>query len=115
MERLRLFSRIRVIECLLVRPARPSRSDRDVGGAVKRDLLVTVQQSRLENRRVVLASFRLLLAVCFLCSQALFQVASAQGPPDDNKPKDEAKKEEAKKEDTKDEDGKVQVDDVRKD
>ena len=112
---MRLFSRIRVIECLLVRPARPSRSDRDVGGAVKRDLLVTVRQSRFENRRVVLASFRLLLAICFLCAQALFQVASAQSPPDDNKPKDEAKKEEPKKEDAKDEDVKIKVDDVRKD
>src|SRR5215469_9305315 len=114
MERLRLFSKIRVIECLLVRPARPSRSDRDVGGAVKRDLPVTVRQSRFENRRVVLRSFRLLLAICFLCAQALFQVTSAQSPPDDNKPKDESKKEESKK-DAKDEDGKVQVDDVRKD
>jgi len=111
---LRLFSKIRVIECLLVRPARPSRSDRDVGGAVKRDLPVTVRQSRFENRRVVLASFRLLLAICFLCAQALFQVTSAQSPPDDNKPKDESKKEESKK-DAKDEDAKVQVDDVRKD
>src|SRR5215471_4438907 len=115
MKGLRLFSIIRVIECLLVRPARPSRSDRDVGGAVKRDLPVTVPQSRFEKRRVVLASFRLLLAISFLCAQALFQVAAAQSPPDDNKPKDDSKKEEPKKEAAKDEDGKMQVDDVRKD
>jgi len=81
---------------------------------VKRDLPVTVRQSRFENRRVVLRSFRLLLAICFLCAQALFQVTSAQSPPDDNKPKDESKKEESKK-DAKDEDAKAQVDDVRKD
>src|SRR5262252_1187275 len=114
MERLRLFSRIRVIECLLVRPARPSRSDRDVGGAVKRDLPVTVRQSRFENRRVVLRSFRLLLAICFLCAQALFQVTSAQSPPD-SKPKDDPKKEDLKKDDAKDGDAKTKVDDVRKD
>src|SRR5579859_6529966 len=92
MECLRLFSKTRVIEWPIVRPARPSRSDRDVGGAVKRDLLVTVPQSHSEKRRVVLASFRLLLVVCFLCAQTLFQVAAAQAPPDDNKPKDDPKK-----------------------
>lgn len=110
-----MFSKIRVIEWPLVRPARPSRSDRDVGGAVKRDLLVTVPQSRSEKRRVVLRSFRLLLVACFLCVQALFQVAAAQAPPDDNKPKEDSKREEPKKEDAKDENAKVQVDDVRKD
>jgi len=110
-----LFSKTRVIEWPIVRPARPSRSDRDVGGAVKRDLLVTVPQSHSEKRRVVLASFRLLLVVCFLCAQTLFQVAAAQAPPDDNKPKDDPKKEEPKKEESKNEDAKVQVDDVRKD
>ncbi len=104
-----------MVESHLNRTARPSRSVRDVGGAVKRDLLVTVPQSRCEKRRVVLASFRLLLAICFLCAQALFQVAAAQSPPDDNKPKDEVKKEEPKKEDAKDEDSKTRVDDVRKD
>ena len=77
---------------------------------MKRDLLVTVPQSRSEKRRVVLASFRLLLVVCFLCAQALFQVAAAQAPPDENKPKDDSKKEEAKNED-----GKEKADDVRKD
>jgi len=82
---------------------------------VKRDLPVTVSQSRSEKRRVVLASFRLLLVLCFLCGQALFQVAAAQAPPDDNKPKDEPKKEEPKKEDAKDVDVKAQVDDLRKD
>jgi len=82
---------------------------------VKRDLPVTVPQSRSENRRVVLASFRLLLVICFLCAQALFQVAAAQSPPDDNKPKEDSKKEEPKKEDLKDEETKAKVDDVRKD
>ena len=82
---------------------------------MKRDLLETVPQSRPEKRRVVLASFRLLLVVGFLCAQSLFQVAAAQAPPDDNKPKDDPKKEEPKKEDAKDENAKVQVDDVRKD
>src|SRR5690349_18208429 len=115
MERLRSSSKIRVIECRVVRPARPSRSDRGVGGAVKRAPLVTAPQSRTETRSVVLASFRLLLVVCFLCAQALIQVAAAQAPPEDNKPKDDPKKEEPKKDETKNEDGKVQVDDVRKD
>src|SRR5215467_11361229 len=116
MEGLLLFSEWRVVKSNLNRPARPSRSVRDVGGAVKRDLLVTVPQSRSENRRVVLASFRLLLVICFLCAQALFQVASAQAPTDENKPKEDPKKEEPKKEDAKDEDAKIKkVDDVRKD
>lgn len=110
-----MFSEVRVVESNWNRTARPSRSDRDVGGAVKRDLLVTVPQSRSENRRVVPASFRLLLVFCFLCAQALFQVAAAQAPPDDNKPKDDPRKEEPKKEDAKEENAKVQVDDVRKD
>jgi Ca-activated chloride channel homolog len=81
---------------------------------VKRDLPVTVPQSRSEKRRVALASFRILLLVCFLCVQALFQ-AAAQSPPDDSKPKDDSKKEEAKKEEVKDEDTKSKLDDVRKD
>jgi len=72
---------------------------------VKRDLPVAVQQSHSAKRRVVLASFRLLPAICFLCAQALFQVAAAQAPPDDNKPKDDSKKEDAKE----------RIDDVRKD
>jgi Ca-activated chloride channel family protein len=82
---------------------------------VKRDLLVTVPQSRCEKRRVVLASFRLLLVICLLCAQALFQVAAAQSLPEDNKPKNDPKKEEPRKEDAKDENPKVQADDVRKD
>src|SRR5262245_12097076 len=114
MQGLFLFSESRVVEFIWNRTARPSRSVRDVGGAVKRDLLVTVPQSHSEKRRVVLASFRLLFVVCFLCAQALFQVASAQSPPDDNKPKDDVKKEEPKKEDAKDEDVKTKVNDVRK-
>ena len=91
---------------------------------MKRDLLVTVPQSRSEMRRVVFVSLRILLVVCFLCAQALLQ-AAAQAPPDDNKPKDDAKKEEPKKEDpteaesaTKTDDAKAKiklVDDVRKD
>ncbi len=72
---------------------------------MKRDLPVAVPQSHSENRRVVLASFRFLLVICFLCAQALFQVAAAQAPPDDNKPKDDSKKEDAKE----------RIDDVRKD
>ncbi|HKW34346.1 MAG TPA: VWA domain-containing protein [Candidatus Acidoferrum sp.] len=82
---------------------------------MKRDLLVTVPQSRSKKRRVVLASFQFLLVFCFLCGQALLQVAAAQSPPDDNKPKDDPKKEEPKKEDARDEDAKTHVDDVRKD
>ncbi len=91
---------------------------------MKRDLPVTVPQSRFEMRRVVFVSLRILLVVCFLCAQALLQ-AAAQAPPDDNKPKDDARKEEPKKEDLKDEDsaakqddGKAKVklvDDVRRD
>jgi len=81
---------------------------------VKRDLPVTGPQSRSEMSRVVFVAFRILLLVCFLCSQALFQ-AAAQAPPDDNKPKDDSKKEEPKKEDAKDEDAKAKVDDVHKD
>src|SRR5215472_14525402 len=113
--RIALVFRIASGRIQLNRTARPSRSDRDVGGAVKRDLPVTVPQSRSDKRRVVLASFRLLLVICFLCAQALFQVAAAQAPPDDNKPKDDVKKEEPKKEDAKDADAKGQVDDVRRD
>src|SRR5215472_15901039 len=108
--RIALVFRIASGRIQLNRTARPSRSDRDVGGAVKRDLPVTVPQSRSENRRVVLASFRLLLVICLLCAQALFQVAAAQSPPHDNKPK-----EDSKKEDLKDEETKAKVDDVRKD
>jgi len=86
---------------------------------VKRDLPVTVPQSRSEKRRVVFAAFRILLLLCFLCSQA-FSQAVAQVPPDDNKPKDDPKKEEAKKEDSKkedanNEDAKGKIDDVHKD
>ena len=72
---------------------------------MKRDLPVAVPQSHSEKSRVVLASFRLLLVICFLCARALFQVAAAQAPPDDNKPKDDSKKEDAKE----------RIDDVRKD
>ena len=91
---------------------------------MKRDLPVTVPQSRREMRRVVFVAFRLLLAVGFLCAQALLQ-AAAQAPPDENKPKDDPKKEEPKKEEVRDEDAKATVDgakpkikvgeDVRKD
>ena len=79
---------------------------------MKRDLPVTVLQSRSEMRRVVFVAFRLLLVVCFLCAQALLQ-AAAQAPPDDNKPKDDPKKEEPKKEDAREEDAKATVDDTK--
>jgi len=79
---------------------------------VRRDLPVTVPQSRTEMRRVVFVAFRLLLVVCFLCAQALLQ-AAAQAPPDDNKPKDDPKKEEPKKEEVREEDSKATVDDTK--
>jgi Ca-activated chloride channel family protein len=92
---------------------------------VKRELPVTVPQSRSEMGRVVFVALRILLVVCFLCAQALLQVAVAQAPPDDNKPKDDPKKEEPKKEDAKHADATPKtddpspqvklVDDVRKD
>lgn len=79
---------------------------------MKRDLPVTVRQSRSEMRRVVFVAFRILLVVCFLCAQALVQ-AAAQAPPDDNKPKDDPKKEEPKKEEVRDDEAKPTVDDAR--
>ena len=79
---------------------------------MRRDLPVTVPQSRTEMRRVVFVAFRLLLVVCFLCAQALLQ-AAAQAPPDDNKPKDDPKKEEPKKEEVREEDSKATVDDTK--
>jgi Ca-activated chloride channel homolog len=79
---------------------------------VKRDLPVTVPQSRPEMRRVVFVAFRLLLVVCFLCAQTLLQ-AVAQAPPDDSKPRDDPKKEEPKKEDVRGEDPKPTVDETK--
>jgi Ca-activated chloride channel family protein len=79
---------------------------------VKRDLPVTVPQSRSETRRAVFVALRLLLVVCFLCAQGLLQ-AAAQAPPDDNKPKEDPKKEEPKKEDVRDEDAQAAVDDAK--
>lgn len=89
------------------RTARPSRLDRDVGGAVKRELPVTGLRSRSEMFRVLFLSFRILLVVCFLCAPAPFH-SVAQTPPDENKPKDEPKKEEVRKDEPR-------ADDVRKD
>lgn len=79
---------------------------------MKRDLPVTVPQSRSETRRAVFVALRLLLVVCFLCAQGLLQ-AAAQAPPDDNKPKEDPKKEEPKKEDVRDEDAQATVDDAK--
>ncbi|HEX8837459.1 MAG TPA: VWA domain-containing protein [Candidatus Acidoferrum sp.] len=79
---------------------------------MKRDLPVTVPQSRSETPRVVFVALRLLLVVCFLCAQGLLQ-AAAQAPPDDNKPKEDPKKEEPKKEDVRDEDAQAAVDDAK--
>jgi len=70
---------------------------------VKRDVLVTVSQSRSELSRVLFVSFRILLLVCLLCAQA-FVRSHAQTPADENKSKDDTKKEEAKKEEAKKED-----------
>ncbi len=79
---------------------------------MKRDLPVTVRQSRSEMCRVVFVAFRLLLVVCFFCAQALLQ-AAAQAPPDDNKSKDDPKKEEPKKEEAREEDTRATVDDTK--
>src|SRR5215470_19285734 len=81
------------------RAAAPVRS-RSVGGAVKRDVLVTVSQSRSELFRVLFVSFRILLLVCLLCGQ-MFVRLYAQTPADENKSKDDTKKEEAKREEPK--------------
>jgi len=72
---------------------------------VKRDVLVTVLQSRPELSRVLSVSFRILLLVCFLGAQAFVRLA-AQSPADENRSKDDTKKEEAKKEEAKKEDPK---------
>src|SRR5215467_3967462 len=87
------------IACSPNRAAAPVRS-RSVGGAVKRDVLVTVPQSRSELSRVLFVSFRILLLVCLLCAQAFVRL-HAQTPADENKSKDDTKKEEAKKEEAK--------------
>ena len=79
---------------------------------MKRDLPLTVPQSRSETRRVVFVALRLLLVVCFLCAQSLLQ-AAAQAPPDDNKPKEDPKKEEPKKEDVREEEAQAAVDDAK--
>src|SRR5713101_1376797 len=81
---------------------------RGVGGAVKRELPVTVLRSRSVMFRVFFVSFRVLLFVCFLCVLAVFRSA-AQAPPDENRPKDVLRKEEAKDAIS------ISVDDVRKD
>lgn len=82
--------------------SRPNRAavpdDRNVGGAVKRDLPLTVLWSRFEKFRVLFFFFRFLLIVCLFAAQALF-LAAAQSTSDANKPKDDARKEEARKDD----------------
>ncbi|PYU00759.1 MAG: VWA domain-containing protein [Acidobacteria bacterium] len=65
-------------------------------------------------RRVAFAGFRILLvllAIWFLCAQALLQ-AAAQALPDGNKPQDDPKKDELKKEAAKDIDAKGKLDDT---
>jgi Ca-activated chloride channel family protein len=81
--------------------------DRGVGGAVKRDVPLTVLWSRSEKTRVLFLSCRFLLIVCLFAAQAIF-LAAAQSTSDENKPKDDAKKDDAKKEE-------ARKDDVRKD
>ncbi len=108
------------IRCSPNRAAAPVRSG-SVGGAVKRDVLVTVLQSRSELSRVLSVSFRILFLVCFLGAQAFVRLA-AQAPADENKSKDDTRKEEARKEDPRKEDTKREggaaddskYDDVRK-
>jgi len=81
---------------------------------VKRESVVTGAKSRAEMRRVAFAGVRILLvllAICFLCAQALLQ-AAAQAPPDGNKPQDDPKKDELKKEAAKDIDAKGKLDDT---
>src|SRR5690242_9860620 len=111
------FSRGGVLESPVDRTMRPSRSDRDVGGAVQADGMVTVLRSRAETYRGLLLSFRILLVVCLFFAQAFLR-AAAQAPPDDSKSKDDVKKEETKKDEAKKEDTKkeeIEVSDVRKD
>jgi len=81
---------------------------------VKRESVVTGAKSRAEMRRVAFAGFRILLvllAIWFLCAQALLQ-AAAQALPDGNKPQDDPKKDELKKEAAKDIDAKGKLDDT---
>ena len=107
----------RVLESPADRTTRPSRLDRDVGGAVQADGPVTVSRSRSETYRGLFPSFRILLVVCLFFAQGLAR-AAAQTPSDDNKSKDDTKKEEINKSDAKKDDTKKdesRVDDVRKD
>ena len=81
---------------------------------MKRESVVTGAKSRAEMRRVAFAGFRILLvllAIWFLCAQALLQ-AAAQALPDGNKPQDDPKKDELKKEAAKDIDAKGKLDDT---
>ncbi|HET7151230.1 MAG TPA: VWA domain-containing protein [Candidatus Acidoferrum sp.] len=106
-----------MLESPVDRTTRPSRSDRDVGGAVQADGMVTVLRSRAETYRGLLLSFRILLVVSLFFAQAFLR-AAAQAPPDDSKSKEDVKKEETKKDEAKKEDTKkeeIEVSDVRKD
>ena len=88
-EQLPLYSPNRVVEFALERATRPSQPDRDVGGAVKRDVSLTRSRSRAENVRVLFLSFRILLILCSMCALSMF--VRAQSPSDDLKPKDDSK------------------------
>ena len=81
--------------------------DRDDGGAVISQLGLTDLRSRTELLRVLYFSFRTLLIVCLLTSQAVLS-SFAQSTGDENKPKDDPKPADLK--DVKD----IKRDDVRK-
>ena len=101
-----------MLESPVDRATRPFRLDRDVGGAVQADGMVTALRSRAEKYRGLLLSFRILLVVCLFFAQAFLR-AAAQAPSDESKSKDDVKKEEIKKDDAKKEE--IEVSDVRKD
>jgi len=92
-------------------PVSPNRAavsrDRDDGGAVKRQLRLTVLGSQTKLFRVLFFSFRTLLVVCLFTFLSVLSSA-AQSTSDENKPKDEPKPADLK--DVKD----VKPDDVRK-
>ena len=92
-------------------PISPNRAavsrDRDDGGAVKRQLRLTVLGSQTKLFRVLFFSFRTLLVVCLFTFLSVLSSA-AQSTSDENKPKDEPKPADLK--DVKD----VKPDDVRK-
>ena len=82
---------------ILVSPNRAAiPAGRDVGDAVKRDLVLTFEGSRFEFSRVLYHLFCILLIVCLIAAQSLL-VCLAQSPADEDKSKNDAKKEELKK------------------